>query len=193
MGSVVRIFIIASIGLAVASAPRQALAVTFSTECVSSYSACGNPNIPNACTNTENFRSKMSGYGYTATSNQYEGAGVYDSDQVESDIISGGHDNLYTDVTGTNLEYFSMHGTCGNYPHGVGSCTSDSNCQTYVTHPPSGWASGLTWGCDTISGTCSGWTSQGVGGNYDRYTITCSPQDTFGHGADITNQIYFGE
>ena len=134
----------------------------------------------------------MSGYGYTATSNQYEGTVVFDSDQIESDIISGGHDNLYTDVTGTTLEYLDMHGTCGNYPHGEGSCTSDSNCQHYVSSPPSGVASGLTWGCDTHSGTCSGWDN-GASGNYDRYTITCSPFDTFGHGADITSQIYFGE
>ena len=73
----------------------------------------------------------------------YSNTAVYDTDSLESDIDSRGHDNLYTDVTGTGIEYYSMHGSCGNYPHGMGTCTTDAQCQTAYGSP------GFTYRCDT--------------------------------------------
>jgi len=144
----------------------------------------GSNSLFNACTNAYGFANKLSAAGHTVV-HSYSNTAVYDSDSIESDLISGGHDSQYTDVTGTAIEYYSMHGSCGNYDHNLGSCTTDSQCQAAYG------SSGLTYRCDTISHTCSGY----IPGNasYDRQILTCSQGDTFGGGANITSQMRFGE
>lgn len=174
----------------------SARAAYSSSECVTDYHACCGPNyddacdIPHACENVDGFNNVIQYSGFALRNNYSEGA-VWDADLVESNISSSGWDNLYTDKTGTAIEYLSMHGTCGDYPHGWGFCLSDANCQNAYGSTCVGGYCNLTWRCDTNSRTCSAYKPGNV--SFDRKVVQCGSGNVFGDYTSITSQMRFGE
>lgn len=168
---------------------REALAKNYSYECASEYTDCNGTDIPNACTDAYGFSTVMYNAGHSLIQG-YSDNSAYDSDSIDPDIVSGGHDDSYTDTSSNHFLYYAMHGSCGNYAHGLGSCDNDYYCAGTYGSSMYGGYSNLTWACDYVTHTCSGYKTDMW---FDRYAITCSSNDTFGHGASITSQMRFGE
>ncbi len=152
-----------------------------SSECVTTYDGsaggrnCGSimwPNIPNTCWDALGFTSTMATVPGVTVLPTFQDNAVWDTDTMESNLVSGGADTTFTDRPNSGVEYWSMHGL-GGYSLG-GFCTSDAQC-----------AAGQR--CFTLNSAnhCVAFRQGQM--------QTCSTNDSFGGAVNLVTQVRLGE
>jgi hypothetical protein len=166
--------------LGLCTAVKSAYGVNkYGYECVTNYTgangvACtaGGGNIPNRCTNAQGLANQLASAGATAD-NTWADVNVYDTDTMDSDIVSGGTDALYTDTNQSNVFMWSMHGNCNNLVTTT-NCTTDAQCAT-------------GYRCFNLGNAnrCVGYVQ--------RQILPCSTGDSNNHIVTLDTQVRLGE